>query len=58
MLVLLMVDIMSYAVEMPSFVMIFLLSFTTIGTDIQAILRCCLSNLNGCNVGIIDGKEL
>jgi hypothetical protein len=28
-----------------------------IGTGVQAILRSCLSNLNGCNVGITDGSE-
>jgi hypothetical protein len=26
--------------------------------DVQAILRSCLRNLRGCNVGIIDGKDL
>jgi hypothetical protein len=26
-----------------------------VGTGIQAILRFCLRNLNGCNVCIIDG---
>jgi hypothetical protein len=26
-----------------------------IGTGIQAILRICLSNLRGCNIGITDG---
>jgi hypothetical protein len=30
----------------------------TIGTAIQAILSFCLSNLNGCNVAITDGKQL
>jgi hypothetical protein len=30
----------------------------TIGIGIQAILRFCLNNFNGCNVGITDGKEL
>jgi hypothetical protein len=29
-----------------------------IGTGFQAILRFCLSNMNVCNVGITDGKEL
>jgi hypothetical protein len=28
------------------------------GEDAQAIFRFCLSNLNGCNVGINDKKEL
>lgn len=58
MLVLLVGEIYEFAIEMPSFVMIFLLSFNTIGTGIQAILKFCLSNLNGCVVGITDGKEL
>jgi hypothetical protein len=29
-----------------------------IGTGVQAILRLCLSNLRGCNVGIADGRDL
>jgi hypothetical protein len=29
-----------------------------IGTDFHAILRICLSNLNGCNVDIIEGSLL
>jgi hypothetical protein len=32
--------------------------FTKIGTGVQAILRCCLRNLRGCNVGITDGRDL
>jgi hypothetical protein len=40
---------------MASCVMIYLPSFMKSGTDIQAILRFCLRNLNGCNIGIIDG---
>jgi hypothetical protein len=32
-------------------------SFMKIVTGVQGILRFCLSNLNGCNVGITDGKE-
>jgi hypothetical protein len=51
-------DVWMYAIEMPSCGMIFLQSFTKIGTGIQAILRFCFSNLNGYNIGIIDGKEL
>jgi hypothetical protein len=38
--------------------MIFVPSFMKISTRVQAILRPCLSNLNGCNVGINDVKEL
>jgi hypothetical protein len=37
---------MKYAVEMAS------------GTDVQAILKLCLGNLRGLNVGITDGKDL
>jgi hypothetical protein len=33
-------------------------SFMKIGTDVQAMLRFCLRNLRGCNIGITDGKEL
>jgi hypothetical protein len=50
---------MMYANEMTSCcMMIFLPTFMKIGTGAQAILRLCLSNLNDCNVGIIEGKEL
>jgi hypothetical protein len=31
-------------------------SFLKFGTGVQAMLRFCLSNLRGCNVGISDGK--
>jgi hypothetical protein len=47
-----------YAAEMPSRGRIFLPSFMKIGAGLQAILRFCFSNLNGCNVGITDGAEL
>jgi uncharacterized protein YraI len=46
------------AVEMPSRDMILLPSFVKIGTGVRAILRSCLSNLNGCNVNITAGKKL
>jgi hypothetical protein len=29
-----------------------------IGTGVQAILRLFLRNLNGCNVGITEGRNL
>jgi hypothetical protein len=29
-----------------------------IGIGVQAILRYCLRNLRGCNVGIIEGRDL
>jgi hypothetical protein len=32
----------------------FMSSLVKIGKAVQAILRFCLSNLNGCNVGITD----
>jgi hypothetical protein len=47
-----------YAAEMPSRGITFLPSFMKTGTGVQAILRFCLSNLNGCNVNITAGKEL
>jgi hypothetical protein len=56
MLVLLMGGLMIYAIEMASCGVIFLLSFMKVGTDLQAMLRFCLSNVNGCNVGITVGK--
>jgi hypothetical protein len=31
-------------------------SFMKIGAGIQAVLKFCLRNLRGCNVGITDGK--
>jgi hypothetical protein len=46
---------MMYAIELASDVMIYIPSFMKIGTGIQAMLRFCLSNLRGCNVGITDG---
>jgi hypothetical protein len=33
-------------------------SFMKIGTDTAAILRLCLGNLTGCNVGISDVRDL
>jgi hypothetical protein len=37
---------------------IYIASFMNIGTVIQAILRLCLRNLRGSNVGITDGRDL
>jgi hypothetical protein len=34
-----------------------LISFMKIGTGVQAILRFCLRNLTGCNVGITDERD-
>jgi hypothetical protein len=47
-----------YAVEMASCGKIYLPSFMKICKGVQAILRFCLSNLDDCNVGITDGRDL
>jgi hypothetical protein len=47
-----------YTVEMASCGMIYLPSFVKIGTGVQAILRSCLRNLRGCDVGITDGRDV
>jgi hypothetical protein len=49
---------MVYAVEMPSCRMIFLPSFTKIGTGVQATLQFCLRNLRGSNTGTAEGRNL
>jgi hypothetical protein len=49
---------MMYVVEMSSCGMIILPVFMKTDTGFQAILRFCLSKLNGYNVGITDGKQL
>jgi uncharacterized protein YraI len=49
---------MEYAVEMASCSMIFLPSFMKINKGVQALFRFCLSNMNGCNVGSTNGKDL
>jgi hypothetical protein len=46
------------AIEIASGGMIHLPSFVKIDTGIQEILRFYFSNLNGCSVGITDGKEV
>jgi hypothetical protein len=33
-------------------------SSINISTYVQAVLRFCLSNLKGCNVGITGGRDL
>jgi hypothetical protein len=43
---------MIYAIEMAS--SIYIPSFMKAGRGVQAILRFCLRNLGGCNVGITD----
>jgi hypothetical protein len=37
---------------------IYVLSFIKIDKGIQAILQFCLRNLNDCNAGITDGRNL
>jgi hypothetical protein len=49
---------MKCVVEMGSCGMIHIPSFMEISTGVQAILRFCLRNLRGRNVGIIDEKDL
>jgi uncharacterized protein YraI len=49
---------MKYVVEMGSSGTIYIPNFMRIGTGVQAILRFCLSNFRGCNVGISDGRDL
>jgi hypothetical protein len=46
-----------YIVEMASYGMIYLPNFMKIGTDVQVILRFCLSNLTGGNV-ITEDRDL
>jgi hypothetical protein len=48
---------MKCAIEMGSGSMIHILSFVKIDTGIQAILRFCLRNLRGCNVGITNSSD-
>jgi hypothetical protein len=33
-------------------------SFMKIANGVQEILKFCLRNLRGCNVGITDGRDL
>jgi hypothetical protein len=49
---------MMYDVEMALCYVICLPIFMKIGTGVQAILRFCLRNLKGCNVGITDRRDL
>jgi hypothetical protein len=49
---------MMYHVQMASCGLIFLPSFMKIGKCFRAIIRFGLSNMNDCNVGIIEGKKL
>jgi hypothetical protein len=45
---------MMHVIEVASCGSIYLPSFMEIATGIQAILRFCLSSLNGCDVGVAD----
>jgi hypothetical protein len=47
-----------YTVEMASCGVIYLPSFMKTGTGVEAILRFCLNNLNGCDVHIIYWRVL
>jgi hypothetical protein len=48
---------MKYAVEMVSCGIICIPSFMKIDTGVQVILRFCLRNLRGYNVGTADGRD-
>jgi hypothetical protein len=50
--------IAKYVVQMVPDGMIYIPNFMKIGTDIQAIIRFCFRSLRGCNVGIIDWRDL
>lgn len=45
---------MDYDGEMVSCDMMYIPIFIKSGRDLQVILRICLRNLTGCNVGIAD----
>jgi hypothetical protein len=47
-----------YAVEMGSGSIIYIKSLMKIGTGVQAILKFCLTDLKGRNVGITEGNNL
>jgi hypothetical protein len=49
---------MMHAVDMVSYGKMYIPSLIKIGTGIRAILRLCLRNLRGCNVGITVGRDL
>jgi hypothetical protein len=37
---------------------IYIPCFMKIGTGVKGILRLCLNNLRGCDIGITDGRNL
>jgi hypothetical protein len=47
-----------YSVEIGLVGMIHIPKFMKFGKGVQGILRCCLSNLKGCNFGIKYGRYL
>jgi hypothetical protein len=49
---------MIYVVEMALCGMPYIISVMKSGTDVQAILRFCLRNLKGRNVGITERRDL
>jgi hypothetical protein len=49
---------MKYAIKMGSGAMIYIPNFIKIGIGVQAVLRFCLRNLRGHNIGITDGRDL
>jgi hypothetical protein len=49
---------MIYTDEMPLCGIILIPNFMKICADFQSMLRFYLNNLNGCNVGITEGKDL
>jgi hypothetical protein len=49
---------MMYAIKMASYGIIYLTHFMKIGTGVQVILRFCLRNLRGHNVGMTDMMDL
>jgi hypothetical protein len=49
---------MKYVVAIASCGMIYIQSFMKIGTGVQTVLKFCLRNLRGCNVGIPDWNDL
>jgi hypothetical protein len=40
------------------YIYIYTPSFMNIGTDVEVILRFCLRNMRGCDVGITEGEDL
>jgi hypothetical protein len=49
---------MKWTVEMGLTGMIYIPSFMKIGKGAEGILRFCVNNLKGCNIGITSGRDL